>query len=305
MDKALKSRPGPLRRWPLAGAAIVALAMAFPSLSQAAAPATCTGSPQSPGTLAGSYAGNVSVSGVCFVNGGVADIAGNLTLEPGSALVAAFARNDVTGQGESALHVAGNIRVARGATLLLGCTPRSFPCLDDPSHDHPTLSSAGRVGGSLLERAPLGVIVHQTSIAGNVVEDGGGGGVTCDPSGIFAAFGSPVYSDYEDSTVGGSLRIVDLRSCWLGVARVDIARSARFIRNRLQDPDAIEIIDNRIGGDLACTGNSMVWDSADISPTGALFPRQPEPNTVAGARLGQCVLASPATDGGSPGPGPF
>jgi hypothetical protein len=34
---------------------------------------------------------------------------------------------------------------------------------------------------------------------------GGGGGVTCDPSGIFLAFQSPVFSDYEDSTVGGSL----------------------------------------------------------------------------------------------------
>ena len=62
---------------------------------------------------------------------------------------------------------------------------------------------------------------------------------------------------------------------------------------------------NHIAGNLACFGNSMVWDSADLSTTGSLYPRLPEPNTVGGERVGQCVLASAKDQGGPLGPGPF
>ena len=66
----------------------------------------------------------------------------------------------------------------------------------------------------------------------------------------------------------------------------------RVIDNQFADPDAIEILANRIGRNLNCRGNSMVWNSADLTE-GELFPRLPEPNTVGGQRLGQCILASP------------
>lgn len=69
------------------------------------------------------------------------------------------------------------------------------------------------------------------------------------------------------------------------------------VNNNLADPDAVEILDNTITGNLVCQHNSMVWDSAEL--TQALFPRLPEPNTVDGKRVGQCVTASP------PGSGPF
>jgi hypothetical protein len=94
-----------------------------------------------------------------------------------------------------------------------------------------------------------------------------------------------------------------LSSCWLGVARVQVGGDLRMFANQLADPDAIEIIANQIRHSLACFANSQVWDSADL--TEALYPRQPEPNTVGGRRFGQCVLASPETEGGPPGPGPF
>lgn len=297
--RALLGRPA------LAGALVLGGLLATPGMAGARGMRTCSGTPEHPGVLAGNYDGNVRVEGACVVNAGIAQIAGDLTIGRGSAVLAAFGRNDSTGAGNSSLRVMGSIRVLGGGTLIMGCLPSSFPCFDDPSHDHPTLSSDGKVGGSIIEIDPLGVIVHNSSIGANVRESGGGGGTRCDPSGIFAAFGSPVYSDYEDTTIGGSLRISGLHSCWLGVARVGIAHSARFVGNQLADPDAIEIINNHIGGDLACMDNSRVWDSADISSTGSLYPRQPEPNTVGGARRGQCVLASPATDSSPPGPGEF
>lgn len=287
------------RRWLLAVAALVLIfPLAGSHAARAASTTVCSGTPSAPGVLSGTYNGPVVVQGVCFVNAGPAVINGELVIDPSSAVIAAF------GRGNSSLTVTKSVFVRNDGTLLLGCIPTSFPCIDDPT-DHKTLSSHGSIGGRLLETRPLGVIVHNSSITGSVIEHGGGGGVNCNPSGVFAAFGSPVYSDYEDSTIGGKLRISGMQSCWLGVARMSIAGNAAFFNNRFADPDAIEIIANHIGGNLNCSGNSMVWDSADLSSTGALYPRLPEPNTVAGTRSGQCVLASPKDLNAPPGPGPF
>jgi len=270
---------------------------------------TCTGTPEAPGVLAGVYWGNVSVEGSCVVNSGEAVIHGDLTVRSGSVLLAVFALNDKTGSGHSSLQVKGDLRVKDGATMLLGCDPQSFPCIDDPfktNKTQPTLSSASSVWGNLSEHKPLGVVVHNTTIGGNVKEIGGGGGLSCKPSGAFAAFESPVYSDYEDSTVKGNLDVIGLNSCWLGVARVKVGGDVHMIHNQLADPDAIEIISNHISGDLLCKKNSQVWNSIDISEVeGELYPRLAAPNTVSGHRIGQCVLASPATKGGPLGPGPF
>ena len=289
---------GRLRQWLVATALAAAVAMAVPGVASATG-TVCRGTPSSPGVLSGSYHGDVFIDGVCAVNNGPANVAGTVILDRNAALIAAFGMHD------SVLNVTRNIRVGRGATLLLGCLPTSFPCIDDPSPSSPTLSSAPRIGGSIIAIDSLGVVVHDATIAGDVRERGGGGGVSCVPTGIFGVFGSPVYSDYEDTTVGGALSIERLHSCWLGVARVHVGGTARFIGVQLADPDGVEIIANHIGGDLVCRDNSRVWDSADLSSTGALYPRLPEPNTVDGTRHGQCELASPRDAGGPLGPGPF
>jgi hypothetical protein len=263
----------------------------------------CTGTPQAPGALAGAYFGDVLVEGVCAVNAGQARVFGNLIVGPGSALVAAFALNDETGSGSSSLTVVGDLRVQVGATALLGCEAEHFACIDDPHPEAPSLSSQDRIYGNLWEQQPLGVVVHSSTVFGNVLEQGGGGGSSCEPSGIFTAFGSPVYSDYEDANIYGNLDVTGLTSCWLGVARTHVGGSVRMIDDQLADPDAIEILSNQIRGNLMCLHNSQVWDSAEEGES--LYPRAPEPNAVGGTRLGQCVLASPATEGGPLGPGPF
>jgi len=287
------------------GASSLALSILASSVSPATAagPQVCAGTLGSPGVLAGKHSSNVTVEGVCAVNGGAALVNGNLILRPGAVLVAAFGLNDQTGSGSSSLSVRGNLQVQNGASMILGCDPQSFPCLDDPNSEAPTLSSQSRVSGNLIEQQPLGVVMHNDIVNGNISENGGGGGITCEPSGIFAAFGSPAYSDYEDSTIRGNLSVTGLRSCWMGAIRLHINGNVSLIDNQLADPDAIEILSNKISGNLACQQNSNVWDSSDAGES--LYPREPHPNTVLGMRSGQCVHASPATEGGPLGPGPF
>ena len=101
----------------------------------------------------------------------------------------------------------------------------------------------------------------------------------------------------------GGLNVKNLNSCWLGVARVHVHGNASFVNIQMADPDGVEVIANDFDGNLACSGNSMVWDSAD--PTGNIYPRLLERNQVAGTRSGQCTLASPRKPGGELGPGKF
>jgi hypothetical protein len=286
----------------LLGGAGFAAAAPTAALASGGSTHVCSGSPSAPGVLAGSY-GNVAVSGICFVNSGPAVVHGNLTVRPGGALLAVFAMNDRTGSGSSHLTVTGDVNVDKDGTMLLGCFATSFACLDDPDQNNPTLNSHSHVEGNIVETDPLGVILHDDRVDGNVTEVGGGGGFNCNPKGVFAVFGSPVYSDYEDSGIGGSLSISHLTSCWLGVARVNVYGSLSFADNRLADPDAIEILSNFVAHNLSCTGNTMVWDSAD--ETNNLYPRALERNHVAGQRSGQCVLSSPVKPGGTPGPWKF
>lgn len=290
----------------LLGSGVVALALAAsPGVASAASTHVCSGTDGSPGVLTGTFSKSteVVVNGWCAVNGGQAKVEGNLVVRPHAVLAAAFALNDVTGDGTSGLTVLGNVKVLNGATLLLGCEATHFPCIDDPNPNEPKLNGPASIGGNLTSTDPLGVVVHLTTVGGSVTEKAGGGGETCNPIGAFVKIGSPVYSDYEDMSIANNLSITHLTSCWLGVERVQIGGNATFKHDQLADPDAIEIGTNHIGENLSCFDNSMVWDSGDL--TNDLFPRIPQPNVVEGTRSGQCVLASKPTKDGKPGPGPF
>jgi hypothetical protein len=261
---------------------------------------TCAGTSEDPGVLAGVYNGNVSVEGVCDVSAGAARVVGNLTLLPGSALVAIYGHSEQEGMGEPSLTVSDDLLVEKGASALLGCEPGGLRCLNAPEQ-----FGSVRVESSLKEKKPLGVVMHNSVVLGSITEKGGGGGSKCEYPGIgiFGAIGFPVYSDYEDGTVGGSFKVDGLKSCWLGINRLNVGGSMSVDNDKLADPSAATILSNTITGNLACKKDSHVWDSSEI--TGELWPREPEPNTVDGQRSGECVLASPATEDGEPGPGPF
>jgi hypothetical protein len=245
----------------------------------------CSGDPANPGVLAGTYPTGVDVKGFCVV-GGPTTVDGKVVVTKGSALVATDA--DFTANG--------NVQVRSGGTLVGG------PVEEEGAEPAPGILF--HVTGNLDSTHPLGVVIHEAAIDGNVTETGGGGGFTCDPIGIFAEFQSPVFSVYAEGThIGGKLTVTGVTSCWLGVTHSQIDGGIRILHNQLADPDAIEILDNHIGGNLVCQQNSMMWDSADILED-ALYPRQWEPNVVGGTRVGQCVEAPPLTPGGS-SPGPF
>jgi hypothetical protein len=268
-----------------------------------AATRTCGSHGGPPGVLVGTVTANVVVEGTCLVNAGPAVVRGNLTVRPGSTLLAAFALDGHNPSGSgSHLRVNGNLAVQAGSTVLLGCDPQSFTCLDDPAgknpEEAPTLSSRSQIFGNVTGRSALSIIVHNDRISGNITQTEGGGGVNCLPE------GEEAFSAYEDSIVHGNITIKGMESCWLGLNRLQVHGNVRLSGNRMADPDAIEILSNTIFGELVCRENTMVWNSAEKS-FGGLFPRVPMPNKVTGKRSGQCVLASPETEGGPLGPGPF
>jgi hypothetical protein len=300
---------------PLAGVAVLAMAGIGVAVAPAAGPHVCSGVLHKPGVLRGTYPRGVVVKGVCAVKTGKAHVLGTLTVTRSSVLVAAFGRH------HSSLKVTGALVVGNGATVILGCKVNpdgsGSACVDDPNMKHPTLTGHEIVTGNIIESSPLGVIVHNSSIGGNIKQSAGGGGLSCAPpkTGIFALMMSPVFSDYEDNSVGGSIVISKLNSCWLGVGREKIGGSLTVNKNEMADPDAIEVFSNHISKKLACRGNSHsspmppgdqpVWDSGEIPMNGAIYPRRPQPNKVGGKRSGQCVTATPTTQGGASGPGAF
>jgi hypothetical protein len=307
-----------LRRMASVTAALTVLAIAGASaaVAGAAGPHICSGTFHKPGVLKGAYPHGVIVKGVCAVNAGKAHVFGAVTVTNGAALGAVFAHD------HSSLTITGNLVVDKGGTVFLGCKANpdgtGFPCVDDPNQKHPTLTSHAVVTGSIIEHSPLGVIVHNSAIGGNITETGGGGGLGCGTptSGIFAAVHSPVYSDYEDSTVGGNVNVSGITTCWLGIARVAVHGNVTLGHNALGDPDGIEVLTNTISKNLSCQGNSHpaggppgampVWDSGEANPnSNAIYPRVSHPNTVGGTRSGQCVTGSPVTLGGPPAAAAF
>ncbi len=249
-------------------------------------PNTCSGTVASPGVLAGVYRGSVVVTGVCAVNGGAAVIKGNLILAPGAALNATFALNDVAGSGTSSLTVFGNVLVGAGAVSAIGCEPVFSPCSDDPAAangGNGTLTGQNHIFGNYVALNALTVITHATKINGNLVYTGGGGGVSCavPSSGILAAIGSPPYFDSEDNTIGGSLTITGLRTCWLGALRYQVRGNIVILKNTMADPDASEVLANRINGSIACFSNSPAVQYGDSGSS---------PNHVRGAAFGECAF---------------
>jgi hypothetical protein len=277
-------------------AAVLALCIVAAIGAQGAAGGnfTCSGTFDEPGHLSGTIHGNVQVTGACFVDEGPTVVLGNLTVARGATLVALFGANNST------LTVHGNLTVQKDGAAVIGCNPSSSPCADDDEND-PVFTVTIDVTGNLSANQALGVVAHSIFVGGNINQHGGGGGFTCDTSpGVFGVFGAPAFSTYEDGSVGGNVNVTNVNSCWMGLARMAVHGNAAYMNNQMADPDAIEIVSNDIHGNLSCRGNSMTWDSGDL--TEELFPRFPQYNTVDGKRSGQCFYSNPLTEGGPSGP---
>jgi hypothetical protein len=187
-------------------------------------------------------------------------------LAAGSALNATFALNDVTHVGATSLTVKGDIIVGNGATLGMGCEPQASPCSDDPAASTGgTLTGQNTVSGDVTASGALALIVHASYIKGDVRQSGGGGGLSCVPptAGLFALLHSPVFSDFEDNTISGDLKVTGVHSCYFGGLRNTVRGDLLYANNTFGDPDSSEVLTNVVSGDIACSGNSPVVHYGD------------------------------------------
>ncbi len=285
------------------------------SASAAGANYTCSGGtlqPLNPSIIAPGNYKSLTVTGNCFIPGGTTNVRGNVSIHRNAVLVVNAPAGGGMPEDDATLNVGGSVSVGQGASLILGCAP-SFGCAN---------TTHSVIQGNLDADGALGLLLHGDTILGNLSVTGGGGkNYDCIPpaTGLFGAFGSPVYTTFEDGTIGRNASFTDYKSCWLGFARAYVGGNLSYTHIILGDPDGVEILASVVNGNLSCHRNLLVdvsktpavytlhspWDSADLSTTGSLFPRQAEPNTVYGKRSGQCVLNSPTSPTDPPGPGPF
>ncbi len=299
---------GIMKSWRIVPVTALALAGTFLTAGGASAtpaghwfpgtPYTCTGA--NGGVIpAGTY-GSVLVTGVCFMPAGNVNVLGNLTVAPGALL-------DAVGSGDpssspilpATVDIGGNVEVGPGGVFLFGCSP-NITCTSPPAitYDH--------IGGNLIATGAEGVVVHSASIGGSVSVVGGGGGAAAencsavteppstpvppapwseDPTMLF----TPVFTDFEDDTIGGNLTVSGLTSCWLGSLRDQIGGTATFANNTMGDPDAMEVDNNLINGNMICFNNVPATIPGVPTSTGIQFGDSGSaPNIVGGIGVGEC-----------------
>jgi hypothetical protein len=234
---------------------------------------TCTGGSIAPGVYS-----NLKITGVCTVDAGSVKVEHNVTVLSGGALVALYGGTDQVHVGSN-LNVRGNVYVRTNGILFLGCEPVNQICLNDPDQKVGSYFTRDAVGGSIIAKAALAVVVHLVVVGQDVRMSGGGGGVSCSGS-LPPPLSGPPYGDFEDMIIGGGLKITEWQSCWLGFVRNAINDDVAFNNNVTADPDGNEMATNSIRGNLKCAGNKpspQIGDSA-----GSL-------NNVFGHARGQCA----------------
>jgi hypothetical protein len=246
---------------------LAVISLVLPSAGASAQPShlTCRG-----GSIPGGVYESVTVRGHCSLDAGTVIVAGNVEIEEGAALLAAF--------GGSDLVVRQNVIVEHRGILVLGCEPQQFICFNDPDQQTGTMTTNDRIGGNLVGRRPLMMLIHKSIVAGWIRQHRGGGGITCSRFPL-GKNGPPAYSTYEDNFVARGVTVSGLRTCWFGFIRNTVVHNVVLRRNKLADPDGNEYVSNIIGGDLRCRRNNPAPQVGDSS--GDL-------NIVAGAATGQC-----------------
>jgi len=249
---------------------------------------------------AGTYT-SMLISGVCYMPAGTVVVQGDLTIAPGALLDAAATLGDPAESPvlPATVVVGGNVSVAAGGVLALGCSPLGG--CKGVTYD--------RIGGNLTAENALGVLIQAVSIEGNASILGGGGGAAGGPGsgGCFntrrypipapwsedpaLAAGSPQYTDFEDSSIGGNLRVVGVQTCYLASFRDQVAGNVTFLANESSDPDGMELGSNLVDGNMTCRANLPAVQFGDGGAA---------PNMVGGYAADECGFHVVLSNGGSP-----
>ena len=240
-------------------AAALMLSGAVNTAAASAKNATCTG-----GSIAAGTYQSLTITGLCNVDSGNVRVQWNVTIVPGGGLNAAFSGSDLT--------VGHDLVVQATGLLLLGCGPDDLTCFNDS-----TGQTSHKILGDLIARHAKLVVVHHSRIAGDVMEIGGGGGLTCDP--LFPN-GPPPYSFYGTSTILGDVTVIGLRTCWDGFLSNTVWGSVTWNGNQTVIPDGNLMSTSTIHQDLNCFNNSPLPHLSDITPV---------KSEVEGAIRGQCI----------------
>ena len=220
---------------------------------------TCAGGTIAPGTYEG-----LTVTGTCTFAPGTVIVDGNLVVANGAAL------NDHA-MSTATVIVTGNVLVRRGGVVGLGTY--------NPSAPHNSW-----VGGNVIADQPLTLYLSFLTIHGNLISNGGGGGV----NGEFRNFPT------KDNTIDGNVVVTGWTGGWIGLIRNHVGGNVVFSHNRsvingLVDPpvpgvvdsDSSEVMTNVIAGNLICVGNTP---AAQVNPEDG-----GQPNSVGGRKIGQCA----------------
>jgi hypothetical protein len=222
--------------------------------------ATCSG-----GTIAAGTYSSLKVTGVCSFGGGTVTVSHNLVVAPGAVL------NDHSASPLTTVHVGGNVLVGKGGIVGLGTY--------NPAAPHGSV-----VDGNVIANQPLSLYISFTTIHGNLISHGGGGGV----AGEFRNYPT------KDNTIDGNVVIQGWTGGWIGLIRNHVGGNVIFSKNTsvingLVDPpvpgqvdsDSSEIMTNVIGRNLICQGNTP---KAQVNPDDG-----GQPNTVGGHKIGECA----------------
>jgi hypothetical protein len=221
---------------------------------------TCGG-----GTVpAGTYR-DLTIAGICSIDGGNVTVKQNVVIRSGAGLVGMFSG--------SSLSVAHNVIVGSNGLLFLGCDPVESPCLNDA-----TATQGDSISGSLTSWRATAVVVHDSTIGGSVAVNGGGAGFGC--ASLFPN-GPPDFTNFSLDTIGGNLTVKHLRTCWDGMNENTVGGSVVWNDNQGSPltGDANLVDGNSIGLNLSCFSNNPTPHLSDFAPI---------LNTVGGSAAGQC-----------------
>jgi len=149
------------------------------------------------------------------------------------------------------IRVRSGVRVARGATFILG------------SEDLET-ENTGKIRGGIEANSPASLQVHFAHVNGGLRMRGGNG----------------YFSAIEDNTIRGGARVKGYTGVWLGFIRNRVHGTVVLADNVMEDPDANEYVTNVIFGDMICRRNS---------PAPQVGDSQGQANNVTGRKVGQCA----------------